>query len=186
MLEKRKISFKSEYFETRVNELCDFINNLPSDTVCLLPICYMCDVLKAAMLSRIASKEICKNLNLSHFLPTVVWDAIKLHHFNSFNNLRHRLFLSHFKKFNGLLTRSDKVSTKGINYTFCTNKNKFFHNTSNLSNISQGSSNDINIVIDSNQLKNKSYDLLDHPNNKWFINLTNSSIPRSDCTTIIW
>jgi len=58
ILEKRKISFKSEYFETRVNELCDFINNLPSDTVCLLPTCYMCDVLNAAMLSRIASKEI--------------------------------------------------------------------------------------------------------------------------------
>jgi len=127
--------------------------------------------------------------NLSHFLPTVV-DAIKLHHFNSFNNLKHRLFLSHFKKFNGLLTGSDKDSinnTKGINYTFCANKNKFFRNTSNLSNISQGSTNDINIVIDPNQFNNKFYDLLDHPNNKWFINLTNSSIPiRSDCITTIW
>jgi len=29
ILEKRKISFKSESFETRLNELCDFINNLP-------------------------------------------------------------------------------------------------------------------------------------------------------------
>jgi len=58
ILEKRKISFKGEYFETRVNELCDFISNLPCDTVCLLPTCYMCDVLNAAMLSRITSKEI--------------------------------------------------------------------------------------------------------------------------------
>jgi len=38
--------------------LCNFIDNLPSDTVCLLPTCHMCDVLNAAMLSRIASKEI--------------------------------------------------------------------------------------------------------------------------------
>jgi len=58
ILEKRKISFKGQSFETRLNELCDFINNLPSDTVCLLPTCHMCDVLNAAMLDRIASKEI--------------------------------------------------------------------------------------------------------------------------------
>jgi len=55
---KRKISFKGESFETRLNELCDFINNLPSDTVCLLPTCHMCDVLNIAMLNRIVSKEI--------------------------------------------------------------------------------------------------------------------------------
>ncbi|KYN09981.1 DNA repair and recombination protein PIF1 [Trachymyrmex cornetzi] len=58
ILEKRKVSFKSESFETRLNELCDFINNLSSDTVCLLPTCHMCNKLNAAMLSRIASKEI--------------------------------------------------------------------------------------------------------------------------------
>jgi len=61
ILEKRKISFKSESFELRLNELCNFINNLPSDTVCLLPTCYMCDVLNTAMLSRIALKEILFN-----------------------------------------------------------------------------------------------------------------------------
>jgi ATP-dependent DNA helicase PIF1 len=57
MLEKRKLSFKDS-FETRLNEICDFIDSLPSDTVCLLPTCHMCDVLNTAMLSRIASKEI--------------------------------------------------------------------------------------------------------------------------------
>jgi len=31
---------------------------LPSDTVCLLPTCHMCDVLNTVMLSRIVSKEI--------------------------------------------------------------------------------------------------------------------------------
>jgi len=114
--------------------------------------------------------------NLSHLLPTFVWDAIKLHHFNSFDNLKHRLFLSHYKKFKGLLINSDKASkknTKDINYTYCANKNKFLRNTPN----SQGSPNDINITIDPNQYDNKSHDLLEHPNDKWFINLTNSPIP---------
>jgi len=58
ILESRKISFKEDSFESRLNELCNFIDNLPSDTVCLLPTCHMCNVLNAAMLSRIASKEI--------------------------------------------------------------------------------------------------------------------------------
>ncbi|XP_029172863.1 ATP-dependent DNA helicase PIF1-like [Nylanderia fulva] len=59
ILESRKISFKGESFKSRLNELCDFINNnLTSDTVCLLPTCNMCDILNNAMLSRIVSKEI--------------------------------------------------------------------------------------------------------------------------------
>ena len=58
ILEKRKISFIGKSFEERLGELCNFIDNLPSDTVCLLPTCHMCDVLNNAMLSRIASKEI--------------------------------------------------------------------------------------------------------------------------------
>jgi len=58
ILENKKISFKADSFESRLNELCTFINNLSSDTVCLLPTCHMCDVLNDAMLSRIVSKEI--------------------------------------------------------------------------------------------------------------------------------
>jgi len=52
------ISLKGESFDTKLNELCNFINNLPSNTVCILPTCHMCDVLNNAMLSRIVSKEI--------------------------------------------------------------------------------------------------------------------------------
>jgi len=55
ILEKKK-SFKRESFEIRLNKLCKFIN-ISSDTVCLL-FTHMCDVLNAAMLSRIGSKEI--------------------------------------------------------------------------------------------------------------------------------
>jgi len=42
ILEERLISFKGDSFDTRLNELCNFINNLPCDTVCiLLVICVM-------------------------------------------------------------------------------------------------------------------------------------------------
>jgi len=54
---KKKV-FQDESFEMGLNELCDFINNLPPDIVCLLPICHMCNVLNTTMLSLIASKEI--------------------------------------------------------------------------------------------------------------------------------
>ncbi|EZA51529.1 ATP-dependent DNA helicase PIF1, partial [Ooceraea biroi] len=58
ILERRKLLFKNNSFESRLNELCDFINNLPLNTACLLLTCHMCDVLNNAMLNRIASKEI--------------------------------------------------------------------------------------------------------------------------------
>ncbi|XP_036140876.1 uncharacterized protein LOC118644972 [Monomorium pharaonis] len=57
-LESRKISFKGNSVESRLKEICDFMDNLPSDTVCLLPTRDMCEVLNTAMLNRIASKEI--------------------------------------------------------------------------------------------------------------------------------
>jgi len=56
-LKKEKYLLKVNLLKQDVNELCNFIDDLPSDTVCLLP-CYMCDVLNTAMLSRIASEEI--------------------------------------------------------------------------------------------------------------------------------
>lgn len=58
VLENRKISFKSISFESTLHELCNFINDLPSDIVCLLPTCHTCDVLNTAMLNRISSEEI--------------------------------------------------------------------------------------------------------------------------------
>ncbi|XP_070528302.1 ATP-dependent DNA helicase pif1-like [Cardiocondyla obscurior] len=58
VLENRKIIFKGDSLESRLKELCDFINNCSSDAVCLLPARHMCDALNTAMLSRIDSKEI--------------------------------------------------------------------------------------------------------------------------------
>ncbi|XP_024872055.1 uncharacterized protein LOC112454736 [Temnothorax curvispinosus] len=58
ILEKRRISLKGQSFDERLYELCNYLDNLPPNTVCLLPTRYLCDVLNTAMLSRIASKEI--------------------------------------------------------------------------------------------------------------------------------
>ncbi|KAL6418501.1 hypothetical protein ACFW04_012057 [Cataglyphis niger] len=57
IFENRKISFERDSFESRLNELCNFIDNLPSDTVCLLPTCHMSDVLNDAMLNCIVLKK---------------------------------------------------------------------------------------------------------------------------------
>jgi len=58
ILESRKISFKGDSFESRLNKLCIFINNLLLNGVYLLPTCHMCDILNTAMLNRIIEKEI--------------------------------------------------------------------------------------------------------------------------------
>jgi len=66
--------------------------------------------------------------DLSLLLPIFVWDLIKKHHFNLFNRAKHRSFLSHYKKFNRLLTVSRIESTKNIkkiNYTYFFTNKKF-------------------------------------------------------------
>ena len=59
LLESRKLNFKAtNCCNDRLNELCDYMLNVGSNTVCLLPTCVQCDVLNAAMLSRFPSEEI--------------------------------------------------------------------------------------------------------------------------------
>ena len=59
LLESRKLNFKAtNCCNDRLNELCDYMLNMGSNTVCLLPTCVQCDVLNAAMLSRFPSEEI--------------------------------------------------------------------------------------------------------------------------------
>ncbi|XP_067216906.1 ATP-dependent DNA helicase PIF1-like, partial [Linepithema humile] len=86
ILENRRISFKEDSFESRLNELCNFINNLPSDTVCLLPTCHMCDVLNTAMLSRIASKEILIAEDTIECIPYLKKKVLKVLANNEDNN----------------------------------------------------------------------------------------------------
>ncbi|XP_025267781.1 ATP-dependent DNA helicase PIF1-like [Camponotus floridanus] len=58
ILETRKINFKEINCDGRLQELCDYFQSLPMDTVCLISTCALCDILNTAMLSRISSDEI--------------------------------------------------------------------------------------------------------------------------------
>ncbi|XP_066599997.1 uncharacterized protein [Prorops nasuta] len=58
ILLSKKINFKSIKIEDRMQELCDLISTLSSDTVCLLPTCSQCDTLNEAMLNRLMTDEI--------------------------------------------------------------------------------------------------------------------------------
>ncbi|KYN29296.1 hypothetical protein ALC57_01274, partial [Trachymyrmex cornetzi] len=44
--------------DERLNELCTYMNQLPVDTICLLPTCYLCTTLNTAMLDKIDGDEI--------------------------------------------------------------------------------------------------------------------------------
>ncbi|XP_025266373.1 uncharacterized protein LOC105249112, partial [Camponotus floridanus] len=58
VLESRNINFKEGSCNERLNELCTYMNQLPIDTICLLPMCYLCKVLNTAMLNRVDGDEI--------------------------------------------------------------------------------------------------------------------------------
>ncbi|XP_026830097.1 uncharacterized protein LOC113563118 [Ooceraea biroi] len=58
ILETRKINFRETNCDDRLQALCNYLQNLPMDTVCLLPTCALCDILNIAMLDRISSDKI--------------------------------------------------------------------------------------------------------------------------------
>lgn len=58
ILGKRLIHFKSQERHEKIEELCEYLVNLPNDTVCILPTCQMCDDLNQAMLNKIDGEEI--------------------------------------------------------------------------------------------------------------------------------
>jgi len=58
ILETRKVKFKDINCDARLQELCDYLQSLPMDTICLIPTCALCDVLNTVMLSHISSDEI--------------------------------------------------------------------------------------------------------------------------------
>jgi len=123
---------------------------------------------------------------LYYLLPTFVWDSIKKHHSHSFHNFKHRLFLSHYNKFIGLLIKTKKkfINNISINYSYHSSKNKFSINKFNPpTNISRHTE-DIDISIDPHKFGNKSYDPLDKTNSKWFINFSDSEIPHEVSTLL--
>ncbi|KYN23141.1 hypothetical protein ALC57_04444, partial [Trachymyrmex cornetzi] len=54
IFQSRKIHFKGRSScDERLNELCTYMTQLPADTICSLPTCYLCKVLNAAVLDKI-------------------------------------------------------------------------------------------------------------------------------------
>jgi len=125
--------------------------------------------------------------SIHRLLPNYIWESIKKHHFYSFNNLKHRLNLSHHKKFMGLLTKTNKESigkiTK-INYTFLSNNKKYCWNKFNPPENTPVEPNDIDVSIEPHRFDRESVDVLESENDKWFLNLSGSTIPHEVSTLL--
>jgi len=125
--------------------------------------------------------------SLHRLLPSFVWDSITKHHSYSFNNFKHRLFVSHYNKFMGLLTKMENESIKNstsINYTYQGAKKKYCIDKFSSPISILPNPNDIKISINPHEFNNKSNVSLDHTNNKWFLNLSNSVIPKEVSTLL--
>ncbi|XP_058798206.1 ATP-dependent DNA helicase pif1-like [Phymastichus coffea] len=57
-LQKRKIIFSSDTPSISLHELCEYLNNLPNNTVCLMPTKDMCSILNNTMLDKLEGEEI--------------------------------------------------------------------------------------------------------------------------------
>ncbi|XP_058798825.1 ATP-dependent DNA helicase PIF1-like [Phymastichus coffea] len=55
---KRKISFSSNIPSKSLHELCQYLSNLPTNTVCLMPTKDMCSILNNTMLNKLECEEI--------------------------------------------------------------------------------------------------------------------------------
>ncbi|XP_066585898.1 uncharacterized protein [Prorops nasuta] len=58
ILASRMIKLNDSDYNIRIYELCDYISQLPTDTVCLFATCEKCDFLNTTMLKNISSEEI--------------------------------------------------------------------------------------------------------------------------------
>ncbi|KAL6429500.1 hypothetical protein ACFW04_008284 [Cataglyphis niger] len=58
ILKTRKITFREINCDGRLQELCNYLQSLPMDTVCLFPTYALCDILNTALLNRISSDKI--------------------------------------------------------------------------------------------------------------------------------
>jgi len=125
--------------------------------------------------------------SLHRLLPNFIWNSIKHHHFCSFNRFKHRLFFIDYKKFLNLKNRSkiEEINNiTSINYTYhCTN-NKFYVDKFNDSTKNIIDPDNIRISVNPHTFKDKPIFSLDHTNEKWFLNLSNTAIP-SEVSTLL-
>jgi len=87
----------------------------------------------------------------------------------------------------GLLTKKNKKSIEKItkvNYTFLSTNKKYCWNKFNPPENTLLKPNGINISIDPHMFNRKSVDVLEHVNDKWFLNLSGSTIPHEVSTLL--
>ena len=81
ILNSRKISFTKTNCHDKLMELCDYIDTLSSDTVCLLPTRHMCEALNTEMLRRISTDEIqlvsCDAIECPNYLKKKMYKALQ-------------------------------------------------------------------------------------------------------------
>ncbi|XP_011858662.1 PREDICTED: uncharacterized protein LOC105556190 [Vollenhovia emeryi] len=116
-----------------------------------------------------------RNLTHKHFnhiqntLPPHILISIMRHHLISFNNHSDRLYQKHRKKINSLLSAKNFHTLNNIKPILIPS-NSFDSQKNN------NTSNNINIIHPTEFL-NSSCEILKNTNEKWFINLTNITIP---------
>lgn len=81
LLERRKIivDCSLSYYD-RLSEICSYINELPSNTVCLLATCKQCDLINSVMLDKIISDvtilDACDHIDCPKFLTKKAYDTL--------------------------------------------------------------------------------------------------------------
>jgi len=125
--------------------------------------------------------------SLHRLLSDFIWESIKRHHFYFFNRFKHKLYLNHRKKYISLQNMSKKLALNDITpikYTYqCTN-NKFYVDKFTETTRNTNNPDNIRVSIDPHDFKDKPIFSLDHTNKKWFLNLSNSTIPTEVSTLL--
>jgi hypothetical protein len=122
--------------------------------------------------------------SLENNLPSYIWYEIYGYHTTSFNNFYDKLQNAHVKKFNNLLQKTitnNIKKIKPIKYLCQTvaNEPTINNNYSLETQSTIDNSKLINITIDPNKFLEPPKEPLSTTNNKWFLNLTQQSIPES-------
>jgi len=126
--------------------------------------------------------------DISRILPPAMWHSIRRHHSISFNNFKYKLNRDHHKKLQGIIIKSniEKINNiKKIQYTYHMSNSKYFLDTKfSPRSDTQNCAQDINIIIDPKKFNSKKVNLLESTNSKWFVNLSNTTIPQEVSTLL--
>lgn len=119
---------------------------------------------------------------VSNNLPDYIWREILKHHFISFRNFHRKLYYTHKNKFNWLIKKKEDNYTKNIKPIKLSYPTKDKNTSQPLISTNNEQFTDLiktenSDIIFPNHFQKNPFDPLNHTNNKWFINLTDMTIP---------